>query len=206
MGLQAAHYARIPNLNNEIYDIIGFLDDEKPIHTQVGGLPVIGTIDDAECLFKKGTFDKLFIAIGYKHLRFKRCLISRFKSQIQLANIVHKSAIIDSTAFIGVNVMIYPGCIIDKNVTLNDGVTLNLGSIISHDSHVGNSTFIAPGATIAGFSKIGAISFIGCGSTIIDNVELCENVKIGAGALVISDITEKGTYIGVPATRISNKL
>ena len=34
-----------------------------------------------------------------------------------------------------------------------------------------------------------------------NNVDICSNCMIGAGAVVIKDITESGTYIGVPAKK-----
>ena len=36
----------------------------------------------------------------------------------------------------------------------------------------------------------------------IDKISVCDNVIIGAGAVVIEDIMEAGTYVGIPAKRI----
>jgi serine acetyltransferase len=33
-------------------------------------------------------------------------------------------------------------------------------------------------------------------------MSICDDVIIGAGAVVLSNITEKGTYVGIPAKRI----
>lgn len=41
--------------------------------------------------------------------------------------------------------------------------------------------------------------FCGVGSTIIDKISICDDVVIGAGAVVIEDIVEPGTYVGIPA-------
>ena len=43
---------------------------------------------------------------------------------------------------------------------------------------------------------------IGIGATVINCVEICEDAYIGAGAVVIDDIKENGTYVGVPAKKI----
>ena len=44
--------------------------------------------------------------------------------------------------------------------------------------------------------------FLGAGAVIADKIIVCSNSVIGAGAVVVSDITTSGTYVGVPAKRI----
>ena len=46
---------------------------------------------------------------------------------------------------------------------------------------------------------IGNSTWIGAGATVSNNVNICGECTIGAGAVVVKDITEPGTYIGVPA-------
>lgn len=69
-------------------------------------------------------------------------------------------------------------------------------------SIINTITHIAPSVTICGRVKIGNNVFCGVGCKIVDNVSICDNVTLGAGAIVIDDIIESGTYIGVPAKRI----
>lgn len=47
---------------------------------------------------------------------------------------------------------------------------------------------------------------IGTGSTVIGPVTICDNVVIGAMSLVNKDISEPGTYVGIPAKKISNQV
>lgn len=39
---------------------------------------------------------------------------------------------------------------------------------------------------------------------MINNICICNDCMIGSGTVVIRDIVEKGTYIGVPAKRLEN--
>lgn len=200
-GLQAVHLICEINRSNPKYEIIGWFDDTKTKGDEVNSHMVLGGIEDIENLFCLGSFDKLFVAIGYNHLDFKEKLINRLKDKIPFLNIISQYAIVDQSAVMGINIMIYPGAIIDKDVKLNDGVTVNLGSIVSHNSTIGNSCFIAPGVTIAGFCNVGDCSFIGAGSTIIDNITINNNCKIGAGAVVVNSLLQSGLYIGIPAIK-----
>jgi serine acetyltransferase len=47
---------------------------------------------------------------------------------------------------------------------------------------------------------------VGTGSTVIGPVTICDNVIIGAMSLVNKDITEPGTYVGIPVKKISNQV
>jgi acetyltransferase-like isoleucine patch superfamily enzyme len=53
-----------------------------------------------------------------------------------------------------------------------------------------------------GLVKVGSRTWLGVGSTIVNSVVVTDECLIGAGALVIRDITEPGTYVGVPANEL----
>ena len=55
---------------------------------------------------------------------------------------------------------------------------------------------------IDGRVSLGDRCFVSAGAVIIDKVTICDDVIIGAGTIVIKDITEKGTYVGNPARKI----
>ena len=61
---------------------------------------------------------------------------------------------------------------------------------------------ISTGAMINGGCQIGNRCFVGSNSTIGQGVTVCDDVVIGAGAVVIKDITEPGTYVGNPCRKI----
>lgn len=201
LGLQAMHYAALCNPQYGIYEVVGFLDDTKCCADTVCGLPVLGKIEDAERLYAANEFDAVFVAIGYKHLEFKKQLVDRLVQSMPLANIVAPSVYVDGTARLGRNVMLYPGCIIDKEAVISDGALLNLGCVVSHNSVVGPSCFLAPRVTVAGFSTIGECSFLGAATVVINNISICQSVCTGAGATVVKDIVTPGQYIGTPAVK-----
>ena len=61
---------------------------------------------------------------------------------------------------------------------------------------------ISPGVRTAGNVRVGKGSWIGIGSVVSNNVNICSDCKLGAGAVVVKDITEPGTYVGVPVRRV----
>lgn len=84
------------------------------------------------------------------------------------------------------------------------------GIIISHYAKIGKNCTIFQQVTIAeGKNKTAAIigdnCIIGAGAKIIGNVKIGNNVKIGANAVVVKDIPDNCTAVGVPAKIITHE-
>lgn len=196
LGLQIVNL-----INNCIgnYIIVGFFDDFSKENSLISdNYRILGKIKDIENEYSKKTFDETFIAIGYNHMSTREAIYNKFKNKIPFANLIHKTAIIDSTAKLGVGIAVYAGSIIDKEVEICDNVLLNIGTIISHNSIINKHSFIAPGVNCAGFVSIGEKCFIGINTTIIDNIKICSNVIIGGGSVIHKNILEQGVYVGNP--------
>lgn len=117
-------------------------------------------------------------------------------------------SIISALAQIGIDAQIGKGTFVGSNVyigpqaEIGNNTIINTGCVIEHEVRIGNHTHIAPNATVCGRTRIGNHVFCGAGSTVIDSINICDHVVIGAGAVVKMDITEPGTYVGVPARKI----
>lgn len=101
---------------------------------------------------------------------------------------------------------LYPG-VADIGVKPNHGKC-----IVSRSAKIGRDTIIVGFVTIGGVggardgvgvATIGQRCFISSGVRIIGPVHITDNVVLGANAVVVKDINEPGTYVGVPARKIS---
>lgn len=126
------------------------------------------------------------------HLRFLARLfsqISRFFTQIE----------------------IHPGAKIGKNLLIDHGC----GVVIGETAIVGDNCTIYQGVTLGGTGKesgkrhptIGNNCFIGSGAKVLGNINIGNNVKIGANSVVLKDLPDDCTAVGVPAmiTKFNNK-
>lgn len=117
--------------------------------------------------------------------------------------------LISPLASIGVGSSIEAGCFVGHHAHIGPmteiakGCIINTGAIIEHESKVGAYAHVSVNATIAGRSTLGSLSMLGAGATIIDGVTVGDRIMIGAGAVVHRSITGSGTYVGVPATKLS---
>ncbi len=98
--------------------------------------------------------------------------------------------------------IICAGNILTVNIILKDFVILNLSCTVGHDVVLESFVTVYPEVNISGCVIIKKYAEIGTGSKIIQGKVIKEHTIIGAGAVVVKDITESGTYVGVPARKI----
>jgi sugar O-acyltransferase (sialic acid O-acetyltransferase NeuD family) len=176
---------------------IAFLDDDESIKTSMG-LEVIGKTDDAFTYKDEADF---FFAIGNNATREKvqEKLIDEGMSVVSL---IHPSATIGTDVEIGIGTAVMAGVVVNCSTRIGKGCIINTSSSLDHDNVIKDYVHISPGASLAGTVKVGKGSWLGIGSVVSNNVNICSGCKVGAGAVVVKDITEPGTYVGVPVKKI----
>lgn len=176
---------------------VSFLDDNESIKSCMG-MEVIGKSSDALIYRDEADF---FVAIGDNATR--KMIQEDLESQgCSFVNLIHPSAIIGSDVEIGVGTAVMAGVVINGPCRIGKGCIINTNSTLEHDNVIDDYVHISPGVTLAGTVSVGQGSWLGVGSIVSNDVSICPECKIGAGTVVIKDITEPGTYIGVPARKI----
>ena len=176
------------------YTDIVFLDNDEKIKT-CAGYPVLGPD-----MMTSELDGEVFIAVGNAAVRKK--LMER-ESHRCFPILIHPDAVIADDVRIEEGTVVMAGTVINPGASIGRGCIVNTSSSVDHDCIIGDFCHISVGAHLCGTVIIGDCTWIGAGSTISNNVNICSEVTIGAGAVVIYDLKEKGTYLGVPARKIS---
>lgn len=82
--------------------------------------------------------------------------------------------------------------------------------VIGETATVGNNVSLLHGVTLGGTGnevgdrhpKVGAGVMVGAHAQLLGNIHIGEGAKIGAGAVVVSDVPAHTTYAGVPAVQV----
>lgn len=99
---------------------------------------------------------------------------------------------------------IHPGAKIGKNLFIDHGMAV----VIGETAEVGDNCHMYHNITLGGtgFEKevkrhptVGNNVIIGTGATILGPVKIGDGARIGAGALVLTDIPPNSTAVGMPA-------
>lgn len=176
------------------YTNICYIDDHAT--GDVMGFPIIGTTADIECL-NDGSMD-FIIGIGNNAVRKELAE----KYQVNWVSIVHPSAQIAFNVRIGRGTVVMANAAVNACATIGEHCIINTGAIVEHDNVIENYVHISPNVALGGTVRIGSLTHVGIGATVKNNTDICSGCTIGAGAVVIKNITEPGTYVGVPARKI----
>lgn len=174
------------------YGEIEFLDDDRSLRT-CGKWPVVGCLDDA-----KEVCNDLFVAIGNAKIR-KRLMDSL--SDKNLIRLIHPAAVIADDVYIGDGSAVMAGVVINSGARIGKGCIVNTCSSIDHDCVIGDFVHVSVGAHLSGTVTIGDETWIAVGAIVSNNMNICRGCIIGAGAVVVKDISDPGTYIGIPARK-----
>lgn len=174
---------------------VGFLDDDPDLPGQHKcGVSVLGSMADLR-LF---AHDALVVAIGNNRIRQQ--VVQTWQAQGEKFITARHP-----TAVIAPDVSISPGCMICANVVINPGtvigshVILNTACTIDHHNQIRDFAHIAPGVHLGGDVQVGTGSLIGIGSIITPQTQIGEWCTVGAGAVVLHDLPDSVTAVGVPA-------
>ncbi len=178
------------------YSEIVFLDDDKTLD-KCNGYSVVGTTSDID---NYQSYD-FIVAIGNSEIR-KKIQNQLTNKDIDIVTLVHPNAVIGENVVLGEGTVVMAGAVINPCVTIGNGCIINTCASVDHDCVVGDFAHVSVGAHVAGTVTIGENTCIGAGATVINNVNICGGCTIGAGSVVVKDITETGTYIGVPVKRL----
>lgn len=180
------------------WNLLGFLDDNEEIQgNMINGYQVIGTVKDVD------TFDAYYVcAIGASKIREKVIQkILNVNPSAKFATLVDPSVEVSEFSSIGEGTVICAHAILTVNVEIGRHVIINLDCTIGHDAVLQDYSTLYPSVNISGNVNIGYGAELGTGTQVIQGKTIEDWTIIGAGSVVIRDITTEGTYVGVP-TRI----
>ncbi|MCP1160722.1 acetyltransferase [Bacillus infantis] len=179
------------------WESIAFLDDDKSIKTSMG-LEVIGTSED---VFAHINECEVFVGIGNNTAR------QRIHEMLETAGtsipvLIHPNAVIGNQVEVGDGTAVMAGAVVNCCTKIGKGCIVNTGSTIDHDNGIENFVHISPGAHLAGTVKVGHGSWLGIGCIVSNNITITNGCIVGAGSVVVKDLSIPGIYVGVPVRRV----
>lgn len=146
----------------------------------------------------------VFVAIGCNRLR--RRLTERLHTlNLEFATVISQAAWVSPSARLGPGCVIMPGAVVGASAVVGEGCIINSGATVDHDCQLESFVHVGPGSHLAGNVTVGTGSFLGVGCSVIPEVNIHADTTVGAGTVVVGDLRESGTYVGVPAKLLNPK-
>lgn len=195
VGKETALIVEDINEISQEWNLLGFIDDNKElIGKEINGYKVLG---DREFL---NNFDKeVYVVIAIADYCIKEELVKYLTNKnIKYATLIHPSVKINRTISIGKGCIIYQNVIMTVNINIGNHVIISPKCGIGHDSLIEDYVTVLWNVNISGSERIRQGVTLGSGCTIIQGLEIGRGSFVGAGAVVIRDIDESKTAVGVP--------
>lgn len=98
---------------------------------------------------------------------------------------------------------IHPGASIGRRLVIDHGT----GIVIGETTKIGDDVLLYQGVTLGGTGKdvgkrhptLGSNVLVGAGARVLGPITIHDNARIAAGAVVLQDVPENATAVGVPA-------
>ena len=185
------------NSTGPVWRLQGFVDDDQRKHGRlegrhpgVGGTELLAGLDEeawAVC------------AVGSACTRRK--VVERMQQcgRVRFATLVDPSVLLSPSATIGEGSIVCAGTILTVDVVVGKHVHINLDCTVGHDARISDYSTLYPGVHVSGCATVGQEAELGTGSQIIQGKRVGEGTILGAGSVVVRDLPEWCTAVGVPA-------
>lgn len=192
------------NAQQPRFEILGFVNTDKPSSGPVDGLPVF----DAAFFSDPSRFPSrsLAVTLGIGLPAIKRRVALSLPGWVTFPNLIHPSVRMSSRITLGASgIVITAGNILTTSIRIDDHSMINLSCTVGHDASIGAYSVISPGVNISGCVSVGVGASVGTGSKIIEGKRIGEWAVVGAGSVVITDVPPNATAVGAPARVIKTR-
>ncbi len=188
--------------------LIGYVDRDLGLSPalEAAGFPAIVATDaEIRTALRGGRplpegADMLALGVGDNQTRL---LFSQMVPDGRLPNVVHPSATVSDSVFLGPGAVVMAHGVINASGTVGRAAIVNTASVIEHDCVVGDGAHISPGAVLSGGARVQQAAWIGAGAVVLPGVTVGAGAIVGAGAVVTRSVPDGETVAGVPARRLT---
>ena len=158
--------------------------------------------EDAKNIKEKDPASRNVLEVIILYPGFHVLVFYRIAHFLYLNKIFFTARLISQMARFLTGIEIHPGAQIGRKLFIDHG----MGIVIGETATIGNNCTIYHNVTLGGTGKdknkrhpdIGDDVIIGCGAQILGPIKIGNNVKIGANSVVLQDIKDNSTVVGIP--------
>lgn len=165
--------------------------------------------EDIGIIYKKDPAARNILEVLLCYPGFHAVLLYRIAHKLWLWKIPLIPRMISTFARFLTGIDIHPGATIGKRFFIDHG----MGVVIGETTEIGDDCLLYQGVTLGGTSskaekrhptlKRGVV--VGAGAKVLGNITMGNYAKIGAGSVVVNDVPEHSTVVGVPGRIVTQK-
>ena len=158
---------------------------------------------DVEAIRQRDPAAKSDVEIVLLYSGLHAILAYRVAHKLYLGGHSFSARAISQAARFFTGIEIHPGATIGKGLVIDHG----MGVVIGETTEIGDNCTLYQGVTLGGTGKdvgkrhptIGNNVLVGAGAKVLGPIVIEDNSKVAANAVVLKDISENSTAVGIPA-------
>ncbi|MBQ8782510.1 MAG: acetyltransferase [Clostridia bacterium] len=175
------------------WNLLGFLDDNQIIQSKnIDKYNIISKVDDIV------NYPDAYVVCCVADAGVRKMLVERVKSN-PFATLVDPSAIVSAEVEIGEGSVICAGAVITVDIKIGKHNIIDVNSTVGHDAVLEDFVTLYPSVNVSGNTLIKSGVELGTGTQVLQGLSIGKNAIVGAGAVVIRDLPDDCTAVGVPA-------
>lgn len=166
--------------------------------------------EDIGIIYKKDPAARNLLEVILCYPGFHALLIHRISHKLWCWKIPLIPRMLSTFARFLTGIDIHPGATIGRRFFIDHG----MGVVIGETTEIGDDVLLYQGVTLGGTSSkaekrhptLGRGVVVGAGAKVLGNITLGNYSKVGAGSVVINDVPEHATVVGVPGRVVIQKI
>ena len=164
--------------------------------------------EDAKCVFERDPAARNLFEVVTTYPGIQAIAIHRLSHLLWLAGWRFMARFLAFTARVVTNVDIHPGAQIGRRFFIDHGACV----VIGETAIVGDDVTLYHGVTLGGTSwnkgrrhpELGSGVMVGAGAKILGAIYVGNGVRVGANSVVVQDVPDNCTVIGIPGKVVIN--
>ena len=165
--------------------------------------------DDIKTIYDKDPAARNIFEVIFCYPGLHALLLHRFAHKLYKMKVPFIPRYISFITRILTGIEIHPGAQIGDRFFIDHGE----GVVIGETAVIGDDVLIYQQVTLGGTGKdlgkrhptIGSSVIIGAGAKVLGNITVGDNSRIGAGSVVVEDVPEHATVVGIPGKIVIQK-
>lgn len=166
--------------------------------------------EDIGIIYKKDPAARNIIEVIFCYPGFHALLLYRIAHKLWKWKIPVIPRMISTVARFLTGIDIHPGATIGRRFFIDHG----MGVVIGETTEIGDDVLLYQGVTLGGTSSkpekrhptLGRGVVVGAGAKVLGNITLGNYSKVGAGSVVVDDVPDYATVVGIPGRIVVQKI
>jgi sugar O-acyltransferase (sialic acid O-acetyltransferase NeuD family) len=182
--------------------VLGCLDDDPATwgRTLTSGVRVLGGLEASMSHDTAG----FLVCAGRGAVREK--LVKRLEAlgvgPDRYTTLVHPRACLADGTVVGSGAVVLAGVVATAEVVIGEHAVCMPNVVLTHDNRLEPYATVCAGVVLGGTVRIGRSAYIGMGASIREGTSVGARAVVGMGSVVLVDVAEDETWVGVPAARL----